>query len=153
MKTIYSLPKQSGNLWVCPKCGRKFEQHFQSYSCKAFPLLQHFEGKPESKLLYKKFTEAVKKKIKHFTIESLECCIHFVSSFTFASVKVFKEHIEVGFSLNHLISSNKINNCAHLSANRYLYYVKIMDEEDIDEVLIKWIVEASTKREIDTSVA
>jgi hypothetical protein len=150
MQTIHSPIKEK--LWACPKCGRKFERKGQSHSCKAFPLEQHFIGKPKSTLLYKKLKEALKKKIGHFEIESLECCIHFVSGYTFASVKILKQHIEVGFSLNYFISSNKIKNCTQLSANRYLYYVKIMHEEDIDEILIKWIVEANTKREISNLI-
>jgi Domain of unknown function (DUF5655) len=153
MQTITAPIKEKGKFWACPKCGRKFERQRQSHSCKAFPLEQHFINKPDSTIIYKKLKVVLKNKIGYFKIESLECCIHFVNSFTFASVKIFKQHIEIGFSLTHLISSNKINNCVHLSANRYLYYVKILDEEDVDEVLIKWIVEASTKRDINTSVA
>jgi Domain of unknown function (DUF5655) len=152
MQTILSPIKEKGTFWAYPKCGRKFERQGQSHSCKVFPLEQHFINKPESRFLYKKLKEVLKNKIGDFKIESLECCIHFVSSFTFVSVKILKQHIEVGFSLNHFISSTKIKNCTQLSANRYLYYVKIMDEEDIDEILIKWIVEANTKRDISNLV-
>jgi hypothetical protein len=148
---MYASPKQKVKIWVCPKCGRKFKRLGQSHSCKAFPLQEHFEGKPDSTLLYKKFMKALKKKIGYFKIDSLECCIHFVSDFTFASIKVLKQHIEVGFSLNHFISSKKIKNCKRLSVNRYLYYVKILDEADIDEILLKWIVEANAKGDIHAS--
>jgi hypothetical protein len=37
-------------LWTCPKCKHKFERQGQSHSCRAFPLAQHFENKPELKI-------------------------------------------------------------------------------------------------------
>jgi len=133
-------------LWKCPKCGRQFERKNQSHSCKDFPLEQHFYRKEKGKMLYEKFRMAVKNQLGFFKIESLECCIHFVSTFTFAAIKIFKDKIRVDFSLDHKIESKQIKKYTQMSANRYLYYIDIISEDEIDGDLMEWIQEAYNKK-------
>jgi hypothetical protein len=133
-------------LWACPKCGRQFERQGQSHSCKAYPLELHFKGKPEGKLLYEKFKRAVRSQLGSFKIESLECCIHFVSTFTFAAVKIFKDKIQVDFALSRKLKSKRFDRFLQMSANRYLYYFDISDADEIDDELLEWIQEARDKK-------
>ncbi|MFM9911687.1 MAG: DUF5655 domain-containing protein [Chitinophagaceae bacterium] len=133
-------------LWTCTQCGRQFERQGQSHSCKAFPLKQHFEGKPGGTLFYKIFKQAVKRQIGHFRIESLECCIHFVNTSTFASIKIMREKIKVEFSLARKISNKRLKQPVQLSANSFLYFVNISSEDEIDGTLLKWIKEAYKRR-------
>lgn len=132
-------------LWTCPKCKRQFQRQHQSHSCKEFPLALHFEGKPAGKVLFEELKHAVKKQIGPFKIESLECCIHFVSTFTFAAVKIFKDKIQLDFSLTRKINSKRINQFVQLSANRFLYYINISSKDEIDFTLMNWIEEAHNK--------
>lgn len=132
-------------LWTCPECGRKFERKGQSHSCKIVPFDKHFEGKPFGKELYKKLKDGLKQKIGYFKPESLECCIHFVSTFTFAAVKIYKEKIRLDFTLNHKLESERIIQSVKMSPNRYLHYMEIIRENEIDEELMKWLQEAYNK--------
>lgn len=140
-------------LWSCPKCGRQFKRQGQSHSCRLFPVEQHFEGKPEGKQLYRIFKMAVRKHVGPFKIESLECCIHFVSTFTFVAVKILRDKISVDFSLSRKIRSNRISHVIQMSARRYLYVIDILKEDEIDEVLLKWIKEAINKNSNKTKAA
>jgi hypothetical protein len=76
----------------------------------------------------------------------LECCIHCVSTFTFAAVKIFKKKIRVDFSLSRKIKNKRFIQFTPMSAHRYLYCVDVMSEEDIDAELIEWIEEAHDKK-------
>lgn len=76
----------------------------------------------------------------------MECCIHFVSTFTFAAVKILSNKIRVDFSLSRKIKSKRINQYVQMSALRYLYYIDIEKEKDIDEALMEWIQEAHDKK-------
>ena len=96
--------------------------------------------------MYEQLKKAVKKNIGAFKTESLECCIHFVSTFTFTAVKVFKDKIRVDFSLNRKLKSKRINQFVQMSAHRFLYVIDIMKEDDMDEELIEWIQEAHDKK-------
>lgn len=129
-------------LWKCPKCGRQFERQGQLHSCKPFPIEQHFKGKESSKILYDKFRLAVKKQVGPFKIESLECCIHFVSTFTFLAVRILKDRIRVDFALNHKIKSGKVTGFTKMSTHRFLYYFDILKENEIDEELMNFVQEA-----------
>jgi hypothetical protein len=135
--------------WTCPKCGRSFERHNQSHSCKNFPVEQHFEGKPYGKMLYKELARAVKLQLGNFKTESLECCIHFVTSFTFAAVKISKHKIIVDFSLSRKIKSKRIKQAVQISANRYLYYADVNTADEIDSTLIAWLIEAANKKTLE----
>ncbi len=81
-----------------------------------------------------------------FKIESLECCIHLVSTFTFAAVKIFKDKIRVDFSLSRKLKNKRITDTVQMSAHRYLYVVDIMNEDEIEEELMTWIREAHDKK-------
>jgi len=133
-------------LWECPKCGRQFERKFQSHSCKYFPIEQHFIGKEKGENLFEKLKKTLQRQLGDFKIESLECCIHFVSTFTFAAVKIFKNKIRVDFSLHQDLKSKRIKKSIQMSANRYLYYIEIINEDEINDELIKWIQEAHDKK-------
>lgn len=136
------------NLWTCPKCKRKFERHGQSHSCRSFPLAQHFEKKPGGKVLYEKLKQAIKKEVGTYKVESLTCCIHFVSTFTFAAVKILKDKIKVDFSLSRKIQSDRITALTRMSAHRYLYNIDVVKAEDIDKELVEWIHEAYDKKNV-----
>jgi Domain of unknown function (DUF5655) len=133
---------ETKKLWTCPTCGRQFERRGQTHSCRSFPLKQHFEGKPEGLVLYEKLKREVKEQIGFFKIESLECCIHFVSTSTFLAVKIFKNKIQIDFTLSRKTKDRRITQYVQMSAHRYLYCVDIQKEEEINEELMGWIQEA-----------
>ena len=142
MKTDSEILK----LWECPKCGRRFERKGQTHSCKYFPIEQHFIGKEKGEKLYEKLKMALQRQLGDFKIESLECCIHFVSTFTFAAVKIFKNKIRVDFSLDQRLKNKRIKKSIQMSANRYLNYIDIINEDEINDEIIKWIQEANDKK-------
>jgi hypothetical protein len=129
-------------LWTCPKCKRRFARHGQSHSCRRFPLPQHFENKPTGKALYQKLRQAVTQAVGPYQVESLECCIHFASTFSFAAVKIFKDRIRVDFSLSRNIKNNRFTRRTPMSAHRHLYSVNVMTQDNIDTELMEWIKEA-----------
>lgn len=129
-------------MWICPKCGRPFKREGQTHSCRLFPLEKHFAGKPRGAALYEKFKLETKKRVGDFIVDSPECCIHFVHTSTFVAVEIFKEKIRVEFVLNHSIESGRISKFVQMSANRYLYYLDLKTEEDIDDELMAWVREA-----------
>lgn len=133
-------------LWECPKCGRQFERKGQTHSCKYFPIEQHFIGKEKGKKLYERLKMVLREHLGDFKVESLECCIHFVSTFTFAAVKIVKDKIRVDFSLNHKLENKRIKKSIQMSAHRYLYCIDVINENEINQELMKWIQEAHNKK-------
>lgn len=136
------MKKTKVSFWKCPRCGREFERHNQAHSCKIYPLELHFKNKDASKTLYKKLCNEIRKENGPFKVESLECCIHLVSTGTFAAVKILQHKLQIDFSLNHEIKNNRFIKSLKMSEHRFLYLLEIINEEEIDVELLKWIKEA-----------
>jgi len=126
-------------MWQCPKCKREFAKVRQTHSCTPFPLEKHFANKPFARELFDFLVSEINKKIGKIKIESLPCCIHFVSNYSFGAVWALKDKIRIDFRLDKLIKSKRFWNMIKMSANRYLYYVDIKDKKEIDKELLDWI--------------
>lgn len=130
-------------LWTCPKCKRKFKKRNQSHSCTVYPVAKHLNGKEKAKKLYNALTTQMKKEVGRFRIESLPCCIHFVSTCTFAAVYALRDKIRIHFTLDHKLESPRISRFSQISAKRYMYSIDIKDEGEPDKELFGWIKQAS----------
>ena len=130
-------------LWTCPKCRRQFEKKNQVHSCNLYPLDKHFKGKEQvARPIYDKLTEQIEKKIGALKVESLPCCIHFVSTYTFGAVYALRNKIRVTFTLNHKVRNPRIKKFSQMSNTRYLYAVDLGSPDKIDKELISWLREA-----------
>jgi hypothetical protein len=125
--------------WTCPKCKRQFEKKNQAHSCVSYPLTNHFKGKEYAKSLFEHLKKEVAKHIGPLKIESLPCCIHLVSNYTFGAVWALKDRIRIDFRVDGKIKTKKPFCVNRISANRYLYYFDLMDKSDIDQELLNWI--------------
>jgi len=138
-------------LWKCPKCGRKFEKENQMHSCTIYPVEKHFKGKEGMKPLYNKLKEKIKKNIGSFWVESLPCCIHFVTApaYTFAAVYALRDRIRIHFGLDYKLDDSRIDKFSQYSTNRYMYSIDIKNEKEIDAELVSWLKQAyNLKREV-----
>ncbi|SDN10132.1 hypothetical protein SAMN05421813_14118 [Daejeonella rubra] len=141
------MRKSKISLWKCPKCGRQFERPNQAHSCKTYPLELHFKGKDASRIIYENLYEKIKKVLGFYKVESLECCIHFVSTSTFVAVKILKHKLQIDFSLSQELKNKRFVKAIKLSEHRFLYLLEITNEEEIDNELVNWIKEAHELKE------
>jgi len=130
------------NLWKCPKCHREFAKSNQSHSCVLYPLEKHFAGKNYAKELFDYLVAEINKKVGPIKIESLPCCIHLVSNYTFGAVWALKDGIRIDFRFDHDIKTKKPHKTNHMSANRYLFYFDLKNKKEIDVEIIGFIKEA-----------
>jgi hypothetical protein len=131
-------------MWHCPKCKREFKKNNQSHSCAVFPLEKHFIGKDYAKELFDYYIVEVRKKIKPLKIESLPCCIHLVTDFTFGAVWAMKDKIRIDFRLDKKVEIKSEAKITQISPNRFMYYLDIKDKKEITPELIN-LIEESTK--------
>jgi len=129
-------------MWTCPKCKREFLKNNQSHSCVVYPLENHFKGKEKiAKPLFDALVKAIEQNIGPVKIESLPCCIHIVSDYTFAAAWALKDKIRIDFRVDHKIDDPRVFKEVQMSPNRYLYYLNIENKKDIDKQLIEWLRE------------
>jgi hypothetical protein len=56
-----------------------------------------------------------------------------------------KDHIRIDFSLSHIIKNKRLKKPFKMSAHRFLHYIDITHESEIDQELLQWIREALEK--------
>lgn len=134
-------------MWTCPRCKRQFEKRNQVHSCNLYALDNHFKGKEKiARPLYDKLKERIEKEIGPVKVESLPCCIHFVSTYTFAAVYALRTKITVHFSLNHELENPRIRKSAQVSSTKHMHSLDIKNLDEIDEELISWLRQAYNAR-------
>ncbi len=138
--------KDTKKLWTCPKCKRKFEKKGQSHSCTCYPVAKHLAGKEIGKRLYNALTSKMKKDIGKFRVESLPCCIHFVTTYTFAAVYALRDKIRIHFTLYRKLDSPRIGRFSQISGKRYMYSIDVKDEKEMDKELMGWLKESAKSK-------
>jgi len=136
-------------VWKCPKCGRRFEKEGQQHSCAIYPVAKHLNGKELATELYNELKSRIKKVAGPFWIESLPCCIHFVTApaYTFAAAYAMKDRLRLHFGLDHKITSKRIRRSAQTATSRYMYELDVMEKKELDKELLSWLTEAyNTKK-------
>ncbi|MBN1619070.1 hypothetical protein JW887_07080 [Candidatus Dojkabacteria bacterium] len=101
---------------------------------------KHFENKEEiARPLFNALVKAIEKNIGPIKIESLPCCIHLVSNYTFGGVWAQRNNIKMDFRLDKLIKDKRFIKTISLSKNRFIYYLEIKNQKEIDKKLMSWI--------------
>ena len=104
-------------IWTCPKCGRRFRRENQIHSCTVYPVEKHFERKDYAKTLYDALRTMINEAVGNFYVESLPCCIHFVTdAYTFAAVYALRKKIRIHIALNKKTNSKYIDKSSQMYA-------------------------------------
>ena len=138
--------------WTCKKCGRSFEKKNQPHSCVYYPVEKHLKNKDYAKKLYNELKKAIKNKIGNFKIESLPCCIHFVTTktnYTFMCVYALRNGIKIHFTLPVGIENPRLLRYSKMANHRYLYELGIKTQGEIDSEFIAWLKEAYKMKKVN----
>jgi hypothetical protein len=128
--------------WKCSKCKRMFDKKNQQHSCTYYPVEKHLTNKDYAKKLYDILKRIIKNKIGKFRIESLPCCIHFVTiatNYTFMCVYALRDGLKMHFTLPDEVQSSRLPRLTKMSNHRYLYELNIKTKEEINSELIAWL--------------
>ncbi|MDD5342695.1 MAG: DUF5655 domain-containing protein [Patescibacteria group bacterium] len=128
--------------WQCSRCHREFAKKNQQHSCVIYPLAKHFKDKLLAKELFGHLKKRITTAIGSVKIESLPCCIHLVSSYTFGAAWAMKDRIRIDFRVANPLKSRRFWKTLRMSANRYLYFLEIKSKKEIDRELIGWLNES-----------
>ncbi|MBN1374195.1 hypothetical protein JW962_02570 [Candidatus Dojkabacteria bacterium] len=129
-------------MWKCPKCKREFAKENQSHSCVSYPIENHFKNKDTAKRLFDALVKKITKEIGPVKIESLPCCIHLVSDYTFGAVWALKDRIRIDLRVDYPLKNIAFYKEVQMSANRYLYFFEFKDEADITPQIMKLLKES-----------
>ena len=128
--------------WTCPKCGRKFAHPNQWHSCMSVDLDSHFIGKPE--VLRGIFDSLVVqlRALGPFTVDAVRSQIILRNKSHFASVKVQKDSLNLGFRSSGVITYPRVLRSEQVAPKIFTTHIKITKVEEIDGILLEWLTTA-----------
>lgn len=137
--------------WKCSKCKRMFDKKNQQHSCTYYPVEKHLKNRDYSKKLYNYLKGIIKKRIGNFRIESLPCCIHFVTiktNYTFMCAYALRDGLKIHFTLPVDIKNKRLPRYARMANHRYLYELGIKTKDEINSQLITWLKQAYNMKKV-----
>ncbi|MFQ6013500.1 MAG: DUF5655 domain-containing protein [Thermoplasmata archaeon] len=130
------------NLWQCPYCGREFARRGQSHSCVSVSVEDHFRGKPERlRGVFRRMLEALEEG-GTARVDAVKSAINLADRFHFAMVYVQRDGLKVEFGLGRELEGPRILRTQRLAPNLVLHFVKVSQEEEVDDQLLGWLKEA-----------
>lgn len=138
-------------MWTCPTCKREFKNTNQRHSCVYYPLDRHFQNKPQARALFDYLVARIQQQIGPVKVESLPCCIHLVSSYTFAAVWGLKDRIRLDFRLSEKLNDERIIQTTQMSPHRYLYLIELRDKGELDGQVLSWLSQAYAQDGVKTT--
>ena len=130
-------------MWTCPTCGRSFRKANQSHSCRLTAKEELFAKRsPDLKEIYDKIISAIKP-WGTFREEAVPPDTIFLKTHsTFLAVKIKRDRLDIEFFLDHLENNSPVSKFLQTSAHRFVHYVPVDCNADIDSRLINWIRES-----------
>lgn len=128
--------------WTCPECGRNFRSTHQPHSCATVPLEKHFAGKPVA--LRAAFDKILMKVSESGPIQvnALNGAILLAGKSTFMAFKTRREYAEIEILSDKEINEFPVYKTFRVSASRVALFIRVQSPEEIDQQLIRWIMEA-----------
>ena len=130
------------NLWQCPRCGRLFAKRNQSHACVSYSIDDHFRSKPDS---LREVFDLLLAKISQFgpvRTDAVKSAINLAKNYHFVMIYVLRDSLKLEFALGRELKSERIIHTQKLGVNRYTYYVKLANKEDIDDQMLSWLKES-----------
>jgi hypothetical protein len=129
------------NLWRCPVCGREFAHPNQWHSHAGRPIGDHFQGRPEARVIY----DELIKRLKEFgplRVDAVKTSINLIARRHLGGVHVQKGGLRIGFVLERKLADPRILRSQWIGGSKYGYSVRVTSPEQIDAPLLGWLREA-----------
>lgn len=124
------------NLWICPKCGRRFVNRNQSPSCGYHTIKQHLKGKsPHVIALHKPFLELVMQ-CGSVIVAPTKTRIGFQVRMIFAALSLKQGGLNC-----HVVLSRRLENPRFTPQNN-VHHFRIQSMDELDDEVYAWLKEA-----------
>jgi len=130
------------NLWICPKCGRRFVNRNQSHSCGHYTIKQHLKGKsPHVIALYKRFLELVMQ-CGSVILAPTKTRIGFQVRMIFAAVSLKQGGLNCHVVLSRVLKNPRFTRIESISPQNNVHHFRIQSMDELDDEAHAWLKEA-----------
>ena len=130
--------------WTCPHCEKTFAKDKQSHICVKIDPHFLFEGKaPQLPALYEQVLETLREFCEfQVTTSTKSITLYGKAHRSFMVMKPKKQWIDLWFSLEREVDEFPVYKVHAHTKTRFVHYIRLEEEEDIQSVIFDWIAEA-----------
>ncbi|GMU87528.1 MAG: hypothetical protein AMXMBFR48_27690 [Ignavibacteriales bacterium] len=131
-------------IWTCPRCGKEFAKTSQSHICENVNPEQIFSGKEEQVyVLYLILLDKVERRLKtKVTATTKSVTLYSENRRSFLVISPRRKFLDVWFALDKLLDEAWIMKTYQSGKNKYVHYVRITDNRQINAPLLRAISKA-----------
>lgn len=130
------------NLWICPKCGRRFANRNQSHSCGHYTIKQHLKGKSLHVIaLHKRFLELVMQ-CGSVIVAPNKTRIGFQVRMIFAPVSLKQGGLNCHVVLSRRLQNPRFTRIEAISPQNHVHHFRIQSMDELDDEVHAWLKEA-----------
>ncbi len=129
-------------MWTCRSCGRQFANKHQWHSCVKLSLESALAGASDHARQLYHATERVVAACGPFRIHPQKTRIAFVTTMTFAGVKLARRWVDVSFITAEPIDDIRITRLECYGPTSFGHTIRIRDTEQLDSTVSAWLCES-----------
>ncbi len=137
-------------MWTCPQCARTFVNNHQWHSCVELTLDASLAAATDHAVgLYRQF-EAATAACGDFRVHPQKTRIAFISTMTFATVRLARRWIDVSFIAPEPIDDPRVRTLECYGPTSFAHGLRIAEPEDLDDDVRAWLCVSLRRGDRDT---
>jgi len=135
--------RRGGELWTCPKCGRKLVGRNMWHACGDYSVEKFLEGKGDrARDLFDRF-EGLIAACGPYEVAPAKTRIAFMARVRFAGVKAISDRgMTIAFALPRPMPHPRIRKVENIAPGWHGHWMRITSPEELDDELLGWLRES-----------
>lgn len=129
-------------MWTCPECGRQFANVNQWHSCVELSLTDHLADKSPLAVAIYEAVETAMRKTGEFRIHPQKTRIAFISTMTFAGLRLSGSRVDLSFITADPIDDARITRIDLYGPTSFSHTVRLRNPAEVDDTIAGWLAES-----------
>jgi hypothetical protein len=131
-----------GDLWSCPRCGRRFANRNQSHACGRWTLDRHLDGRPPKVVETVHRVLALARALGPVEVIPEKTRIALAARMSFAALTVKARWVDGHVVLARRLESPRFTRIETFSPRNHLHAFRLAEPGDVDDEFAAWLAEA-----------
>jgi hypothetical protein len=131
-----------GDLWTCPRCGRRFANRNQSHTCGRWTLDHHLDGRSENVVAIVDTVLVTARALGPVEVIPEKTRIALAARMSFAALMVRARWVDGHVVLARRLESPRFQRIETFSPSNHLHAFRLHAPEEVDEEFAAWLSEA-----------
>jgi hypothetical protein len=131
-----------GDLWTCPRCGRRFANRNQRHACGAWTLARHLDGRPPPVVATVNAFIALAQACGPVVVIPEKTRIAFQARMSFAQLTVRPHWVDGHVVLARRRPDPRFRRIETISPRSHVHHFRLCGPDEVDDAVAGWLVEA-----------